>query len=141
MRLLFVTFTWTHCSILFPFTLNGIWSWWQFSFRFLFKWNSIWFKIERKTVTTIRFHSIYRKWNTSFLSERDAHIGECFLCVAANKTVYFMREKFKSTANEEITCKDFIIVRQLFGFTVDNWIHCKLSNCKVKIWIYFGQID
>ena len=29
----------------FPFTLNGIWSWWQVSFRFWTKWNYIWFKI------------------------------------------------------------------------------------------------
>ena len=36
---------------IFPFPL-------QFSFRFWTKWNSIWFKIERKTVTTIRSHSI-----------------------------------------------------------------------------------
>ena len=36
---------------LFPFKLNGIWSWSQFSFRFWTKWNSIWSKIERKTVT------------------------------------------------------------------------------------------
>ena len=30
------------------FTLNGVWSWWQFSFRFWTKWKSNWFKIERK---------------------------------------------------------------------------------------------
>ena len=36
-----------------PFKLNGIWWWWQFSFRFWTKWTSIWFKIQRKTVTTI----------------------------------------------------------------------------------------
>ena len=43
----------------FPFKLNGIWSWWQFSFRFWTKWNSIWFKI--KTVTTTIFHSIRKE--------------------------------------------------------------------------------
>ena len=48
-------------AISFPFALNGIWSWWQFSFRFRFKWISIWFKIERKTVTTIRSHSIWKE--------------------------------------------------------------------------------
>ena len=32
----------------FSFTLNEIWSWWQFSFRFLTKWNSIWFKIKKE---------------------------------------------------------------------------------------------
>ena len=31
----------------FSFTLNGIWSWRQFTFRFWTKWISIWFKIER----------------------------------------------------------------------------------------------
>ena len=43
-----------------PFTLNGIGSWWQFSFRFWIKWNSIWFKIERKTVTMILTHSMWK---------------------------------------------------------------------------------
>ena len=32
----------------FPFTLNGIWSWWQFSYRFWTIWISMWFKIDRK---------------------------------------------------------------------------------------------
>ena len=36
-----------------PIKLNNIWSWWQFSFLFWAEWNSIWFKIERKTVITI----------------------------------------------------------------------------------------
>ena len=45
----------------FPFTLNGIWSWWQFSFRFWTKWNSIWLRIERKTVTTIISHSMWKE--------------------------------------------------------------------------------
>ena len=40
------------------FNFNGIWSWWLFSFRFWTVWNSIFFKIERKTVLTIIFHSI-----------------------------------------------------------------------------------
>ena len=43
-----------------PFTLNGIWSWWQFSSRFWTKWNSIWFKIEKKTVPTIISHPIWK---------------------------------------------------------------------------------
>ena len=45
----------------FLFTLNGIWSWWQFSFRFWTKWISIWFKIERKAVTTIISHSVWKE--------------------------------------------------------------------------------
>ena len=45
----------------FPFTLNEIWSWWQFSFQFWTIWNSIWFKIEKKTVTTIISHSIWKE--------------------------------------------------------------------------------
>ena len=49
-----------------PFTLNGIWSWWQFSLQFLTKWNSIWFKIERKTVTTIISHSIWKEIEYEF---------------------------------------------------------------------------
>ena len=32
----------------FPFTLNGTWSWWQFSFRFWIKWKSIWLKSKGK---------------------------------------------------------------------------------------------
>ena len=45
----------------FPFTLNGVWSWWQFSFRLWTKWSSIWFKIERKIVTTIISHSMWKE--------------------------------------------------------------------------------
>ena len=45
----------------FPFTLNGIRSWWQFSFRFWSKWKSISFKIEKKTVTTIISHSMWKE--------------------------------------------------------------------------------
>ena len=45
----------------FPCKSNGIWSWRQFSFRFWAKLVSIWFKIERKTVSAIIFHSIL-KW-------------------------------------------------------------------------------
>ena len=56
---------WTCCTektiFPFPFTLNGIRSWWQLSFRFWTKWNSIWFKIERKTVTTIISHSMWKE--------------------------------------------------------------------------------
>ena len=50
----------------FPFTVNGIWSWWHFSFRFWTKWNSIWFKIERKTVTMIISHSIWEEMEYEF---------------------------------------------------------------------------
>ena len=45
----------------FPYTLNGIWLWGQISFRFWTKWNSIWFKIKRKTVTTIISHSMWKE--------------------------------------------------------------------------------
>ena len=54
----------------FSFSLNGIWSWWQFSFRFRTKWNSIWFKIERKTVITIISHSMWKKMETVFSVDR-----------------------------------------------------------------------
>ena len=51
----------------FPFKLNGIWSWWQFSFRFWTKWNSIWFKIERKkTIPTIISHSMWKEIEHEF---------------------------------------------------------------------------
>jgi len=46
---------------LFPFKLNGIWSRWQFPYRFWTKWNPIWFKIEMKTVTAIMFHLIWKE--------------------------------------------------------------------------------
>ena len=52
----------------FPFTLNGMWSWWQISFRFWTKWHSIWFKIERKTITTIISIQCERKRKHSFVS-------------------------------------------------------------------------
>ena len=42
----------------FPFTLNWIWSWWQFSIRCH---HSIWFKIKRKTVIMIISHSMWKK--------------------------------------------------------------------------------
>ena len=53
-----------------PFTLNGIWSWWQFSFRFWIKWNSIWFrKLKWKTVKPRPYPIQFgRKWKYSFLS-------------------------------------------------------------------------
>ena len=44
----------------FPFKWNGIWSWWQFYFWFWTKLKSICFEIERKTVTTIISHSIWK---------------------------------------------------------------------------------
>ena len=53
---------------LFPFKLNGIWSWWQFSFQFWTKWTSIWFKIKRKTVTTIISHSMWKEMEKKILS-------------------------------------------------------------------------
>ena len=37
-----------------------------FHFDFWTKWNSIWFKIERKTVTTIISHSIWMEMETQF---------------------------------------------------------------------------
>ena len=40
----------------FLFKLNGIWSWWKFSFWFWTKWNSIYVKIEMNPVTTIISH-------------------------------------------------------------------------------------
>ena len=50
----------------FPFKLNGIWPWWQFSFRFLTKWKSTWFKIERKIVATIISHSMWKEMEIYF---------------------------------------------------------------------------
>ena len=35
---------------LFPLNLNGIWSWWQISFRFWTKWISIWFKLKGNAI-------------------------------------------------------------------------------------------
>ena len=60
-----------------PFILNGIWSWWQFSFRFWTKWDSIWFKIEKKTVTTIISHSIWKETKYKFFSHTDAGYYVC----------------------------------------------------------------
>ena len=57
----------------FPFTSNGMWSWWQFSFRFWTKWNSIWFRIVKKTVATIIFHSISK--------DTEIHFRECRLSI------------------------------------------------------------
>ena len=61
-----LTFCTEKTIIPFPFKLNGIWSWWQFSIRFWTKWKTIWFKIVRKTVNNgsgkgkkIHQHSIW----------------------------------------------------------------------------------
>ena len=66
-------------SIPFPFTLNGIWSWWQFSFQFWTKWISIWSTIERKTVTTIISHSMWKEMEYLF----SQCIEHMILCWAA----------------------------------------------------------
>jgi len=52
-----------------PFKLNILWSCWQFSIRFRPKWNSIWLKIERKTVTT-RSYSIQFERKSIILSNK-----------------------------------------------------------------------
>ena len=67
----------------FPFKLNGIWSWWQFSFRFWTKWISIWFKIERKTVTTIVSHSIWKEIEYEFSQCTLWKIDFCFFLYCA----------------------------------------------------------
>ena len=64
-------------SIPFPFTLNGIWSWWQYSFRFWTKWNSIWFKIERNAVITIISHSMWKEMEYQFSQCRCTNIVIC----------------------------------------------------------------
>jgi len=53
----------------FPFTLHMIWSWWQFSFRFWTKLNSIWFR-KSKGKQSPRSYPIQceRNWKYSFLS-------------------------------------------------------------------------
>ena len=56
-------------SIPFPFKSNGIRSWWQFSFRFWTKWNSVWFRKSEGKLSPRSYPIQYeRKWNTSFLS-------------------------------------------------------------------------
>ena len=55
-------------SILFPFKLNGIWSWWQFSFRFLTKWKAIWFKSKGNLSSRPYPIQFEREWNTTFFS-------------------------------------------------------------------------
>ena len=66
-------------SIPFPFKGNGIWSWWQFSFRF--EPNGIPFgSISKGNLSAWSYHIQYeRKWNTSCLSvvaKRRADISE-----------------------------------------------------------------
>ena len=59
-----------------PLILNGIWSWWQFSFRFWTKWNSIWFRNSKINLSP-RSYPIQceRKWKYSLLSARDSQLG------------------------------------------------------------------
>ena len=67
-------------SIAFPFQLNEIWSWWQFSFRFWTKWSSIWLKIERITVTTIISHSMWKEMEIYSLLR--VSVFSCYICTA-----------------------------------------------------------
>ena len=53
----------------FPFTLNGIWSWWQFSFQFWTKWNSVWFRKSKGKLSPWSCPiQCERKWKYSFVS-------------------------------------------------------------------------
>ena len=50
------------------FTLNGIWSWWQFSFRFWTKWNNICFRKSNGKLSPRSYPIQFeRKWKYSFL--------------------------------------------------------------------------
>ena len=66
---IFIKFNMPHVThsekyISFLSKLNGLWSWWQFSFQFQTKWNYIRFKIGRKPVTTIIYSIQFeKKWN------------------------------------------------------------------------------
>ena len=64
-------YTWKSV-IPFPFKLNGIWSWWQFFFRFS-EPNGILFGSKLKEKLSPRSYPIQfeRKWNNSFLSVSD----------------------------------------------------------------------
>ena len=50
----------------FPFKSNGLWSWWQFSFRFSTIWKSIWFKIKGRLSARSYLIQFERKWKYSF---------------------------------------------------------------------------
>ena len=50
----------------FPFKLNGMWSWRQFSFRFWTNWNSFWFKIEGRPVAAIISRSMWGRMEVWF---------------------------------------------------------------------------
>ena len=74
----------TEKTIYFHFLSNsmGYDHWWQFSFRFWTNWNYIWFKIERKTVTTTIYHSIWKEMEILF--------SQCtHLCLSDNRDVIF----------------------------------------------------
>ena len=69
-------------SIPFPFKLNEIWSWWQFSFRFWTKWISIWFRKSNGKPSPRSYPIQFeRKWNHSFLS---VHFSLRYILTAYN---------------------------------------------------------
>ena len=60
----------------FPFNLNGIWSWWQFSFRFRTKLNSIWFKKSKRKLSPRSYPiQLERKWKYIFLADHGSRIN------------------------------------------------------------------
>ena len=86
----------------FPFTLNGIWSWWQIFFRFWTKWNSIWFKIERKTVFTIISHSMWKEMEVEFSQSTCGTFLQC-----SHERVLILY-----TTLRKITQDDYLIVNK-----------------------------
>ena len=76
--------------ILFPFKLNGIWSWWQFSFRF--EPNGIPFGSKSKGKLSSRSYRIQyeRKRKYSFLSAGDAG---CIHCYPTTECLIFRQRK------------------------------------------------
>ena len=95
--------------VTFPFKLNGIWSWWQFSFRFLTKLNSIWLKKSIGKLSS-RWDPIQCERNLKYCFLSVGHVGTFlgppthvsqtyilpdFLCIAQWTTAY-MKIMFKN---------------------------------------------
>ena len=98
----------------FPFTVNGIWSWWQFSFRFS-EPNGIPFGSKSKGKLSPRSYPIQceRKWKSSFLSAEPSAMSS-----AINRTaivVPFRLESYSTWVQMSYAvCTEFSFVGHLW---------------------------
>ena len=72
----------------------------SFPLVFLTKWNSIWFKIKRKTVITITFQAIWKVMEIYFVSEATATwVYDCWMSTKTCTTIYIYIYIYKPISN------------------------------------------